>query len=32
MRATPICNDDGSLREWVGACMDVHAKPGAFIT
>jgi GAF domain-containing protein len=22
MRATPICNDDGSLREWVGACME----------
>lgn len=24
LRATPICNDDGSLREWVGACMDVY--------
>ncbi|HEU4592354.1 MAG TPA: GAF domain-containing protein [Steroidobacteraceae bacterium] len=22
IRATPICNDDGSLREWVGACME----------
>ncbi|HET9475248.1 MAG TPA: GAF domain-containing protein [Steroidobacteraceae bacterium] len=26
IRATPILNEDGSLREWVGACMDVHAK------
>jgi len=26
LRATPICNDDGSLREWVGACMDVQAR------
>ncbi len=24
IRATPICNEDGSLREWVGACMDVY--------
>jgi hypothetical protein len=22
---TPIRNEDGSLREWVGACMEVHA-------
>lgn len=29
IRATPICNDDGSLREWIGACMDTHAKPEA---
>jgi len=26
LRATPICNEDGSLREWVGACMDVQAR------
>ena len=25
IRATPIRNEDGSLREWVGACMEVHA-------
>jgi PAS domain S-box-containing protein len=25
-RATPILNDDGTLREWVGACMDVDAR------
>ncbi len=25
IRATPICNEDGSLREWVGACMEEHA-------
>ena len=25
IRATPIRNEDGSLREWVGACLDVHA-------
>ena len=24
IRATPICNEDGSLREWVGACMDLQ--------
>ncbi len=24
IRATPIRNVDGSLREWVGACMEVH--------
>ncbi len=29
IRATPILSDDGSLREWVGACMDVHAQHGA---
>jgi PAS domain S-box-containing protein len=23
-RATPVFNDDGSLREWVGACTDIH--------
>ena len=22
IRATPICNDDGSVREWVGACTE----------
>ena len=26
IRATPILNEDGSLREWVGACMDVHGR------
>jgi PAS domain S-box-containing protein len=26
IRATPIRNDDGSLREWVGACLDVGAQ------
>lgn len=26
IRATPILNEDGSLREWVGACTE--AKPG----
>jgi GAF domain-containing protein len=25
IRATPICNEDGSLREWVGACMEERA-------
>ncbi len=25
IRATPIRNEDGALREWVGACMEVHA-------
>jgi len=28
-RATPILNEDGSLREWVGACMEVHARVDA---
>ena len=28
IRATPILNEDGSLREWVGACMDTQAAPG----
>jgi PAS domain S-box-containing protein len=26
IRATPILNEDGSLREWVGACMDANAR------
>jgi PAS domain S-box-containing protein len=26
IRATPIRNEDGSLREWVGACLDVQGK------
>jgi PAS domain S-box-containing protein len=25
IRATPIRNEDGSVREWVGACTDVRA-------
>jgi len=25
IRATPIRNEDGSLREWVGACLDTQA-------
>jgi PAS domain S-box-containing protein len=25
-RATPIRNADGSVREWVGACTDVHER------
>lgn len=25
-RATPIRNDDGSLREWVGACLDLQRR------
>lgn len=26
VRATPIRHDDGSVREWVGACIEVHAQ------
>ena len=26
IRATPILNEDGSLREWVGACMDARER------
>ncbi|HET9863858.1 MAG TPA: GAF domain-containing protein [Steroidobacteraceae bacterium] len=26
IRATPICNEDGSLREWVGACMECRPR------
>jgi PAS domain S-box-containing protein len=29
VRATPIRHEDGSVREWVGACLDVHAQAGA---
>jgi len=25
IRATPIRNEDGSVREWVGSCTEVHA-------
>ena len=28
IRATPIRNEDGSLREWVGACTDAPASKG----
>jgi PAS domain S-box-containing protein len=27
IRATPIRNEDGAVREWVGSCTDVHAVP-----
>jgi PAS domain S-box-containing protein len=27
IRATPIRNEDGSVREWVGSCTDVQATP-----
>jgi len=27
IRATPIRNEDGTVREWVGSCTDVHAVP-----
>lgn len=26
IRATPIKNDDGSVREWVGACTDIDSQ------
>ena len=26
IRATPIRNEDGTVREWVGACTDLQAK------
>jgi PAS domain S-box-containing protein len=29
MRATPIRNEDGTLREWVGACTDVDSQRAA---
>jgi GAF domain-containing protein len=29
VRATPIRHEDGAVREWVGACLDVHAQAGA---
>jgi PAS domain S-box-containing protein len=29
IRATPIRNEDGSLREWVGACTELHAPTAA---
>ncbi|HTU66167.1 MAG TPA: GAF domain-containing protein [Steroidobacteraceae bacterium] len=29
IRATPIRNDDGSLREWVGACTERDLAPAA---
>jgi len=29
IRATPIRNEDGSVREWVGACTEVKMAPSA---
>jgi len=29
IRATPIRNEDGSLREWVGACTEAKVPPAA---
>jgi PAS domain S-box-containing protein len=29
IRATPIRNEDGSVREWVGACTDVDSQRAA---
>ena len=29
IRATPIRNEDGTVREWVGSCTEVHAAPTA---
>jgi GAF domain-containing protein len=26
IRATPLRNEDGSVREWVGACTEIHAN------
>lgn len=28
-RAVPVTNDDGSVREWVGTCTDVHERTRA---
>jgi PAS domain S-box-containing protein len=25
-RATPLCDESGAVREWVGACTDVHEE------
>ncbi|MDY7013520.1 MAG: PAS domain-containing protein, partial [Cyanobacteriota bacterium] len=25
-RATPILNEDGSIREWIGTCTDIHDR------
>lgn len=29
VRAVPIFADDGSVREWVGVCIDIHARKQA---
>ena len=29
VRAVPIFTDDGSIREWVGVCIDIHARKQA---
>ncbi|HEY9849592.1 MAG TPA: PAS domain S-box protein [Leptolyngbyaceae cyanobacterium] len=28
-RAVPILNEDGSIREWIGACSDIHDRKQA---
>ncbi|MEG4579715.1 PAS domain S-box protein [Microcoleus sp. MON1_C5] len=28
-RAVPILNEDGSIREWVGTCIDIHDRKQA---
>jgi PAS domain S-box-containing protein len=28
-RGVPVLDDDGSIREWVGCCIDIHARKEA---